>query len=79
MKLQNKIVNIVANSEAGERCHCYLLDTYINHLPEIRNTFYVRPLEKATANKVWYSSVPVGKNKLAKIVSDLSKESNWSY
>ena len=34
LKLENKSVFIAAVPEAGERCHCHLLDVYISRLPK---------------------------------------------
>lgn len=73
LKLKNKCVTILENDNAGERCHTRLLDKYIHHLPEKakkENLFYVRPLEKPQGD-IWYSSVPLGKNKLAKMVANM--------
>ena len=33
MKLEHKLVTIVANPDAGERCRVYLLDKYVSKLP----------------------------------------------
>ncbi len=62
------LVFIAAVPEAGERCHCYLLDLYISKLPRKAietDLFYVRPLENfQLKSQTWYTCVPVGKNKL---------------
>ncbi len=75
LKLQNKTVFITAVPEAGERCHCYLLDLYISKLPRKAieaDLFYVRPLEKVKIDApTWYTGVPVGRNKLYKMVIDM--------
>ena len=79
LKVTNKSVKIVANHDAKERCHTYLLDKYIQHLPEDAkqaDVFYVRPLEKFRHGSTWYTSVPVGKNKLAKMVSVMCSEAS---
>ena len=76
LKLKNKTVKIVANPDALERCHVFLLDKYLSHLPEKAkqdNTFYVRPLDKAQG-MVWYSSVPIGRNKLSGMVQQMCKD-----
>ena len=73
LKLKNKTVKIVANSDAGERCHDYLLDKYISHLPDKakeEDLFYVRPLDKVR-DAIWYSGVPIGRNKLSRMVQDM--------
>ena len=33
LRVKNKIVEIFKNLEAGDRCHCRLLDLYISKLP----------------------------------------------
>ena len=78
LKLKNKCVEIVENKEAGDHCHCKLLDAYINKLPEEAKTkdlFYVRPLEdvKPDSSKPWYYCAPIGHNKLFKMVSEMCK------
>ena len=76
LKLKNKKVKIVANPDARERCHVYLLDEYISHLPDKAkqdNIFYVRPLDKMQG-RVWYSSVPIGRNKLSSMVQQMCKD-----
>ncbi len=70
--LQNKTVFIATVPEAEERCHCYLLDLYISKLPRKADLFYVRPLENVQLeSQTWYTCVPVGKNKLYKMVNDM--------
>ena len=77
LRLDNKSVYIAAVPEAGECCHCSLLDKYISMLPPNAvdtDTFYVRPLSKPTGSK-WYSSVPIGRNKFSKMVMDMCQDS----
>ena len=76
LKLKNKCVEIVENKEAGDRCHCKLLDAYINKLPEeakAKDLFYVQPLDdmKPDSPKPWYYCAPIGRNKLSKMVSEM--------
>ena len=78
LKLKNKCVEIVENKEAGDRCHCKLLDAYISKLPEeakAKDLFYVRPFEdvKSDSPKPWYYWAPIGRNKLSKMVSEMCK------
>ena len=66
MRLEHKSVTIVANPLVGERCHVFLLDTYIGKLPQraIENdVFYCKPLSDVPTNitNPWYLAVPVGK------------------
>ena len=80
LHLKNKSVEIYANRDAGDRCHSKLLDLYISKLPQeakSKDLFYVHPLEKAKANdETWYCSVPVGRNKLSRMVSEMCKLAN---
>ncbi len=75
LKLDNKSVFIAEVPEAGERCHCKLLDKYISKLPQEAidaDLFYLQPLRKVvTDSQKWYSSVPVGKNMLYKMVNTI--------
>ena len=58
LRMKNKSVEIIANRDAGDRCHCMLLDLYISKLPDeakSKDLFYVRPLEQTKeSNKSWY-------------------------
>ena len=80
LQLKNKSVEIYANRDAGDRCHCALLDPYISKLPKeakSKDLFYVRPLEQAkVCDKSWYYNAPVGRNKLSKMVSEMCKLAN---
>ena len=78
-RLDNKSVFIPAVPEAGDRCHCSLLDKYISKLPAKAieaDLFYVRSLAKVTKDSpTWYTSVPLGKNKLYNMVKDMCNNS----
>ena len=80
LHLKNKSVEIYANRDAGDRCHCALLDRHISKLPKeakSKDLFYVRPLEQAkVCDKSWYYNAPVGRNKLSKMVSEMCKLAN---
>ena len=73
-------LKIRANEDAGERCHCRLLDMYISKLPseaKSRDLLYARPLEKATKDDpIWYCSAPIGHNKLSKMVPEMCTLAN---
>ena len=93
VKLKNKSVFIAEVPEAGERCHCSLLNKYLSKLPKKAieaDIFYVRPLDRITPDSLtWYSSTPVGKNKLYKkryvytwgsrIQKQPQPKGNWRY
>lgn len=77
-------VQINANPQAGDRCHCKLLDLYISKLPaeaKEKDIFYVRPMEKLNKNLIltyerstWYYSIPIGTNKLSQM---FRKYADW--
>ena len=68
--VDNKIVEIHENKDAGERCLVYLLDLYLSKIlqrAKDRDIFYCKPLQKYTCESdVWYSEQPRGKHFLVK-------------
>ncbi len=81
LRIKNKTVEIFANAEAGDRCHCRLLDLYINKLPieaTEKDLFYVRPVETVRNESTWYYSIPIGRNKLSQMVHEICKIGNIS-
>ena len=73
MRVQNKTVPIIAVPESGNRCHVFILDTYLGKLsPEAieRDTFYVQPIANCDLSKSWFTVKPVGKNTLGKMVKE---------
>ena len=83
MRLEHKVVPIVADPEAGVRCHVYLLDLYISKLPSeavMKDLFYCRPLQliSDTDGTPWYCAVPVGRNMLNQMVSVMCEEAGIS-
>ncbi len=53
LKLDNKSVFIAEVPEAGERCHCNLLDKYISKLPQEAinaDLFYLQPLKRVVTD-----------------------------
>ena len=81
LDVSHKIVHQFENSDLGERCHVFLLDKYLAKLPESaieQDIFYLRPLAKITKeeNVPWFSSVPVGKNALSKMVQEMCSKAN---
>ena len=73
LKLEHKTVPVMADPEAGVRCHVYLLDLYIRKLPSeaiMKDLFYCRPLQKTSSElQPWYSAVPIGRNMLNQMVA----------
>ena len=79
MRLEHKSVTIVANPVVGERCHVFLLDTYISKLPPAaieKDIFYCKPLSNIPTDPTnpWYLPVPVGRNLLGKMVQDMCSD-----
>ena len=61
----------------------FILDKYFQKLPRYafeNDIFYVCPKKKAPSSPElpWYDSVPVGKNKLATMLHDISTEGGIS-
>lgn len=79
LKLDHKSVTIVANTSVGERCPVFVLDKYISKLPVAaieKDLFYCRPLSSVPKgeSEPWYIAVPIGKNMLSNMVSDMCSE-----
>ena len=76
LNVPNKVVHQYQDLGAGERCHVYILDTYLAKLPpnaEDMDIFYLHPNQNSAA-KVWYASVPIGKNILSKMLKTMCSE-----
>jgi hypothetical protein len=84
LRVKNKRVQICENPEAGDRCHCKILDLYISRLPaeaKEKDIFYVRPMEKVNKmptyeRSIWYYSIPIGRNKLSQMVPEICRLGN---
>ena len=77
IRLEHKSVSTYANPEISIRCHVYLLDLYISKLPPQafeKDIFYCRPCAPVDCQMPWYSSVPIGRNQLSKMVSGMCEE-----
>ena len=63
-------------------CHCYLLDLYsskIQNEAKEKDVFYVQPLSNLKNPALpWYTSVPVGRNSLNQMVSNMCIEAQIS-
>ena len=75
-------MDVYRNPEAGDRCHCRILDVYISKLPQAakeKDLFYMRPFEKVKPDQsVWYYSIPVGRNRLSRMVPEMCQLANIS-
>ena len=71
--------NILAQQLVLHACHVHLLDTYIGKLPDLakaKDHFYFTPLSKVPSNPMdpWFSTIPIGWNKLDRYVCDMFEE-----
>ena len=79
-ELKNKILEV---SEAGEQQYFHILDLYLSKLPKAaieRDVFYVCSSTVYKPDQPWYTSVPVGRNKLSSMVKkmcSLAGEEEW--
>ncbi|XP_011406250.1 PREDICTED: glutamine-rich protein 1-like [Amphimedon queenslandica] len=74
LHVQNKVVRHFEVPEAGDRSYVKILDLYLSKVPKEaieKDNFYVRPVTVVGEGKPWFSSVPVGKNKLATMVKTM--------
>lgn len=81
LHVENKVVPIDALPEVGNRCHVYVLDLYLRKLPAEafkNNNFYLKSCSKIRKDPEapWFTSIPVGKDTLAKMVKDMCDEAN---
>ena len=76
---ENQLITVHANPAAGATCHVFLLDNYLSKLPAEafkNDDFYLAPLPKTPVNllKPWYSTNPVGKNQLQRMMASMCAE-----
>ena len=80
MRVSNKTVPVFSVPEAGDRCHVHVLDVYYEEVPSdalFGACFYLQPLSKIQKDadkSPWFSTVPIGRNSLSKMVKDICKE-----
>ena len=74
-KVKPKVVKHYANTENPDRCFVRLFEKYRSLCPSNApaGAFYLTPLKKPKSN-CWYTTVPIGRNKLSKAVADMCKE-----
>ena len=83
MRVDHKVVSIIANLSVKERCPVYLLDLYISKLPKQakeKNLFYCRPLQSTpkSSTEPWYSAISIGRNMLQNMVRQMCEEADIS-
>ena len=74
-KVPKKCVQAYENKELPQRCIVKYYEKYVSKCPDVKlcDAFYLRPLQKPTESH-WYSAQPLGRHKLANVVSDLCKQ-----
>uniref|UniRef100_A0A1X7TLL5 ZMYM2-like/QRICH1 C-terminal domain-containing protein n=1 Tax=Amphimedon queenslandica TaxID=400682 RepID=A0A1X7TLL5_AMPQE len=82
LNLENKVIAIHAIKDNEPRCLVFLLDLYFSKWPEAmidKDVFYLRPKPKAPASPdhPWFDCVPIGKNKLASMMKEMSTEAGF--
>ena len=83
LNVSHKVVHQFAHPELGEQCHVSYQDRYFSKIPdsaEANDTFYLCPLNKVPESEdaPWFSSLPVGKNRLSKMVKDMHSQGRVS-
>ena len=79
LRIDNKCVPCYAVPDKNPACLVFLLDIYLNKLPQYafaNDVLYCRPKPKTPvdASSPWFDAVPVGRNKLAKMVKEMCCE-----
>ena len=71
MKKERKVVWVKPNTVMN-RCPAHLVEKYINLLPKtgVKPNLYLQSLKKPKPN-CWYSTMPMGVNKVRKVVSNM--------
>ena len=78
LRLENKVVHQYESTDI-QRCHVLLLDKYISKMPQDakkKDNFYLKPKATAPVDPClpWFTSVPLGKNKLGDMMKSMSME-----
>ena len=74
LRVENKSVVLMGNSELECRCHVHLIDLHISKLPlkaHETDSFYMKPLDIVKPSGPWYSCQPCGVNKLMSMVKSM--------
>ncbi len=79
LKVENKVVPILATSLGGHQCHVQILDRYISKLPPAaveKDYFYCRPLDNLPKDPSapWFAASPLDKNVLGDMMKDICKD-----
>jgi integrase len=79
-KIKPKVVDAYENKENRSRCIVTVYKKYDYHCPsddKRPDAFYLRPLAKPKG-ALWYAAQPLGRHKLANVVSDVCKQGGLS-
>ena len=78
-KVKAKVVDAYENKKNRQRCIVTLFKKYEYHCPDNKpdEAFYLRPLA-APKSQVWFAAQPIGRHKLANVVSDICNEGGLS-
>ena len=70
--LRHKTKEVVhfENVSNRSRCHVTLMELFLSKRPQSSNRFYLQPLKNPN-NLCWYTSKPIGKNKLNKFMKSI--------
>ncbi len=79
LKVENKVVPILATPLAGHQYHVQILDRYISWLPPAaveKDYFHCRPLANLPKDPSapWFAASPLGKNVLGDMMKDICKD-----
>ena len=77
LRVKNKVVPIHAVPEAGEHCHVYVLDRYLEKIPEAafeKDNFYLQPVATTKEGQPWFTITPVGRNTLSTMVKTICED-----
>ena len=83
MRVNHKVVPTLAVPQAGTKCHVFVLDMYVQNLPEeaiIHDNFYVQPCRsfQDDTQSTWFTALPMGKNSLGKMVKSICSDAGIS-
>ena len=79
-KLASQTSKVYANVECANKCIVKIVKLYISKCPEegLRKAFYLKPLQKYEKKQIWFSSVPIGHNKLQGMVKSIMEKGRVS-
>ena len=75
-KLAPRTSKAYANVECANKCIVKIVKLYVSKCPEkgLGKAFYSKPLQKYEKKQIWFSSVPIGHNKLQGMVKSIMEK-----